>query len=62
MAVELFGRQALEPAAVGCVIAYVFSSHRSIYGSQRVAAAKGGWTGPLGHAVREHRSRSREDP
>ncbi len=62
MAVELFGRQALEPAAVGCVIAYVFSSHRSIYGSQRLAAAKGGWTGPLGHAVREHRSRRDPEP
>jgi hypothetical protein len=27
-----------------------------------VAAAKGGWTGPLGHAVREHRSRRASPP
>ncbi len=61
MAVELFGRQALEPAAVGCVVAYVFSSHRSIYGSQRLAAAKGRWSGPLGHAVRDHPTEARRE-
>jgi H+/Cl- antiporter ClcA len=54
MAVELFGGQALEPAAVGCVVAYVFSSHRSIYASQRLEVAKGRWIGPLGHALRDH--------
>lgn len=62
MAVELFGRQVLEPAAVGCVVAYVCSSHRSIYASQRVAVAKGRWVGPLGHAVRDHRRRASEAP
>jgi H+/Cl- antiporter ClcA len=62
MAVELFGRQALEPAAVGCVMAYVFSSHRSIYASQRLAVAKGRWSGPLGHALRDHqRQRGHDD-
>jgi H+/Cl- antiporter ClcA len=57
MAVELFGGQALEPAAVGCVVAYVFSSHRSIYASQRLEVAKGRWIGPLGHALRDHPTR-----
>jgi H+/Cl- antiporter ClcA len=61
MAVELFGRQALEPAAVGCVMAYVFSSHRSIYGTQRLAVPKGRWSGPLGHRVRDHRSHPADD-
>jgi H+/Cl- antiporter ClcA len=62
MAVELFGREALEPAAVGCVMAYVFSSHRSIYASQRLAVAKGRWSGPLGHALRDHqRQRGHDD-
>ena len=53
MAVELFGRQALEPAAVGCVVAYVFSSHRSLYASQHLDVAKGRWSGPLGQALRD---------
>jgi H+/Cl- antiporter ClcA len=53
MAVELFGGHALEPAAVACVIAYVFSSHRSIYSSQRIAVSKGGLRGLLGHPVRD---------
>jgi H+/Cl- antiporter ClcA len=62
MAVELFGREALEPAAVGCVVAYVFSFHRSIYASQRLAVAKGRWSGPLGHALRDHqRQRGHDD-
>jgi H+/Cl- antiporter ClcA len=42
MGVELFGSGMVVPIAVGCVVAYVFSSHRSLYGSQRVAFAKGG--------------------
>jgi H+/Cl- antiporter ClcA len=33
MAAELFGIQALVPAAIACSAAYVFSSHRSIYAS-----------------------------
>jgi H+/Cl- antiporter ClcA len=41
MGVELFGAGAIVPIAVGCVIAYVFSSHRGIYPSQRIHAAKG---------------------
>jgi len=42
--------------AVGCVMAYVFSSHRSLYASQRLAVPKGRWTGPLGHALRDHKA------
>jgi H+/Cl- antiporter ClcA len=41
MGVELFGAGAVLPLAVGCVIAYVFSSHRGIYPTQRIDAAKG---------------------
>jgi seryl-tRNA synthetase len=48
-------------AAVGCVMAYVFSSHRSIYGTQRLAVPKGRWSGPLGHRVRDHRSHPADD-
>ena len=41
MGVELFGSAVVVPMAVGCVIAYVFSSHRGIYPTQRIHAAKG---------------------
>ena len=40
MGLELFGAEALPYLAVGCVVAYVFSSHRGIYGAQRVATPK----------------------
>ena len=36
MAVELFGAGALPYFAIGCVVAFVFSSHRGIYEAQRV--------------------------
>ena len=42
MGVELFGAGAIVYFAVACVISYTFSSHRGIYGSQRVAVAKDG--------------------
>jgi H+/Cl- antiporter ClcA len=42
MGAELFGSSAVVGIAVGCVVAYVFSNHRSIYMSQRVEAAKHG--------------------
>lgn len=41
MGVELFGRGAVVPVALGCVIAYVTSSHRGIYASQRITVGKG---------------------
>jgi H+/Cl- antiporter ClcA len=41
MGVEIFGAGAVLPFAVGCVVAYVFSSHRGIYATQRIDVAKG---------------------
>ncbi len=41
MGAELFGSGAVVPLAVGCVVAYVFSSHRGIYPTQRIGASKG---------------------
>jgi H+/Cl- antiporter ClcA len=41
MGVELFGSGTTVPMAVGCVVAYVFSSHRGIYATQRIDIAKG---------------------
>ena len=41
MGVELFGTGAIVPIAIACVLSYVFSSHRGIYTSQRIASAKG---------------------
>ena len=41
MGVELFGSGALVPFAVGCVVSYIFSSHRGIYGTQRIDSPKG---------------------
>jgi H+/Cl- antiporter ClcA len=42
MGAELFGSTAVVGIAVGCVVSYVFSNHRSIYATQRVEAAKHG--------------------
>lgn len=41
MGAELFGGGTIVVMAVGCVVAYVFSSHRGIYATQRIHAAKG---------------------
>lgn len=41
MGVELFGSTATVPLAVGCVVAYIFSSHRGIYPTQRIHTPKG---------------------
>lgn len=54
MGAELFGADALPLFAIGCVVAYVFSSHRGIYASQRVAVPKAADTlGPHGPVVGE---------
>ena len=37
MGVELFGGDAVALFAIACVVAYIFSSHRGIYTTQRVA-------------------------
>jgi H+/Cl- antiporter ClcA len=45
MGVELFGAGAVPYVAAACVVSYVFSSHRGIYGTQRVGVPKlPGWT------------------
>lgn len=41
MGAELFGADGFVLYAVACVVAYVFSSHRGIYTSQRLAIPKG---------------------
>jgi H+/Cl- antiporter ClcA len=41
MGAELFGSGSVVAIAVGCVVAYVFSSHRGIYATQRIDTAKG---------------------
>lgn len=41
MGVELFGAGAIVPVAVGCVVAYVVSSHRGIYATQRIDVGTG---------------------
>ncbi|MCU1457823.1 MAG: voltage-gated chloride channel protein [Actinomycetia bacterium] len=41
MGIELFGSGPAVLFAVACVVAYIFSSHRGIYGSQRVDTSKG---------------------
>lgn len=41
MGVELFGSHIAAPMAVSCVLAYVLSGHRGIYGAQRVHIPKG---------------------
>jgi H+/Cl- antiporter ClcA len=40
MGVELFGSGAVGYLAIACVLAFVFSSHRGIYGAQRSGGAK----------------------
>lgn len=40
MGVELFGAGIIVPLAIGCVTAYLFSSNRGIYGSQRIDRSK----------------------
>lgn len=60
MAVEFFGGHALVPAALACVVAYVFSSHRSVYDSQRIAVANAHPLDVIGMRIRDaHRSMGR---
>ena len=61
MGVELFGSGMVVPIAVGCVVAYVFSSHRSIYGRQRLGEGKGGLAIVEGSAIESHRPGRRDD-
>ncbi|WP_322399838.1 voltage-gated chloride channel family protein [Massilia luteola] len=43
MAIELFGADVGVYAAVGCVLAYLFSGHTGIYRAQRIGQAKHRW-------------------
>jgi len=66
MGLELFGSAALPYLAVGCVVAYVFSSHRGIYGAQRLATGKDASSG-TGDTLRDlaagrHRRPGRRRP
>lgn len=47
MAIELFGAEAGVYAAVGCVLAYLFSGHTGIYRAQRVGQPKHRWMASL---------------
>ncbi len=51
MAVELFGSGPIVLFAVACVIAYVTSSHRGIYHSQRIDTPKGALDHGDGHTL-----------
>lgn len=53
LAAELFGPAMLPWALLGCVIAYVFSGHRSIYATQRVDTPKHVFTVTRRRAVRD---------
>jgi len=53
MAVEFFGGHALVPAALACVVAYIFSSHRSIYETQRIAVTKSHVADVIGMRIRD---------
>lgn len=41
MGVELFGGGGVAVFAIACVVSYIFSSHRGIYGTQRIDSPKG---------------------
>ncbi len=41
MGVELFGGGGVSLFAIACVVSYIFSSHRGIYGAQRIDSSKG---------------------
>lgn len=62
MGIELFGAGVTVPLAVGCVIAYVCSSHRGIYVTQRIHVAKGGRAIHGDPTLRRHRTVRREPP
>ena len=42
MGIELFGADHLVSFAIACFVAYAFSGHTGIYGSQRIAVPKPG--------------------
>jgi H+/Cl- antiporter ClcA len=59
MGVELFGAEPVVPLAVGCAVAYVCSSHRGIYPTQRIAVGKRTHEPPAGMSTVADASASR---
>ncbi len=47
MGVELFGSGPMVYIAIACFVAYLFSGHSGIYGSQRIVVRKGASQGDL---------------
>ncbi|WP_080241723.1 voltage-gated chloride channel family protein [Spirosoma rigui] len=59
MAMELFGVQCGSYVALACVMAYLCSGHRGIYGSQVVGQSKYRfWTGQQGHQLARLRTKT----
>jgi H+/Cl- antiporter ClcA len=58
MGMELFGTGMVLPLAVGCVVSYVLSSHRSIYDRQRITSSKGSVAIVPGTTIDQHRRRA----
>lgn len=62
MGVELFGGGGVVMFAIACVVSYIFSSHRGIYGTQRIDSPKGPADlidGPLADITLNHLVRRR---
>lgn len=64
MGVELFGASAVMLFAIACVVSYIFSAHRGIYSSQRIADPKAAGLAGGGTTLSEARHAwfSRDDP
>jgi H+/Cl- antiporter ClcA len=59
MAVELCGAAILPHAVIVCVLAYLFTGHRSIYPAQRLVREKWGQAVPDGESLRDRATRAR---
>ena len=53
MGAELFGVGTIAPVAIACIVAYIFSNHRGIYSTQRIAVAKYGKQDINGSSLKE---------
>jgi H+/Cl- antiporter ClcA len=62
MAVELLGSAVFPHVVIVCVLAYLFSGHRSIYPAQRLRNGKGGQVFPRPTALRELGRPPPDDP
>ncbi len=61
MGVELFGSSGVMLFAIGCVVSYIFSAHRGIYTSQRIADPKAAALGNHGATLSSLRGAFRPD-